>query len=144
MAGRGGQNGMMRRSEYQDKDKPTQIRYSNITAAKGLQFYSGWCCVTLTRKLSWRHFSINYTESLLITLFYRYIKSVNENNFFNNRVSMVNNYPKYSKNCSIYMYVKWFQKDCLRLFNIYDSHPKILKCHAVFWNKYRLRRLVSE
>jgi len=25
------------KSEFQDKDKPTQIRYSNITAAKGMQ-----------------------------------------------------------------------------------------------------------
>lgn len=24
-----------KKSEYKDKDKPTQIRYSNITAAKG-------------------------------------------------------------------------------------------------------------
>ena len=24
------------KAQYQDKDKPTQIRYSNITAAKGL------------------------------------------------------------------------------------------------------------
>lgn len=29
-----------KRSEYQDKEKPTQIRFSNINAAKGL-FTSG-------------------------------------------------------------------------------------------------------
>ena len=28
--------GSSNRSQYKDKDKPTQIRYSNITAAKGL------------------------------------------------------------------------------------------------------------
>lgn len=28
------------RSEYKDKDKPTQIRFSNITAAKGELFHS--------------------------------------------------------------------------------------------------------
>ena len=28
------------RSKFQDKDKPTQIRYSNITAAKGMNNYS--------------------------------------------------------------------------------------------------------
>jgi hypothetical protein len=31
--GPGGDGGS--KSEYKDKDKPTQIRYSNITAAKG-------------------------------------------------------------------------------------------------------------
>lgn len=35
MPGRGG-NGGGSRSEYQDKDKPTQIRFSNITAAKAV------------------------------------------------------------------------------------------------------------
>lgn len=32
-AGPGGDGGS--KSEYKDKDKPTQIRFSNITAAKG-------------------------------------------------------------------------------------------------------------
>lgn len=31
----GGSGDAPSRSEYRDKDKPTQIRYSNITAAKG-------------------------------------------------------------------------------------------------------------
>lgn len=31
-----GSNSHGRKSEFQDKDKPTQIRYSNITAAKGI------------------------------------------------------------------------------------------------------------
>lgn len=30
-----GSAGMGKKSEYQDKDKPTQIRFSNIIAAKG-------------------------------------------------------------------------------------------------------------
>ena len=34
-AKKGGDN----KSQYKDKDKPTQIRYSNITAAKGLFTY---------------------------------------------------------------------------------------------------------
>ncbi len=32
MADTGGQ----KKSEYKDKDKPTQIRFSNLTAAKGI------------------------------------------------------------------------------------------------------------
>ena len=32
---RGNRGGGASKSEYQDRDKPTQIRYSNITAAKG-------------------------------------------------------------------------------------------------------------
>ena len=35
MPAKGG-NSRGKSSEYKDKDKPTQIRYSNITAAKGM------------------------------------------------------------------------------------------------------------
>ena len=39
MPAKGGNNGG-KTSGYKDKDKPTQIRYSNITAAKGRETHS--------------------------------------------------------------------------------------------------------
>jgi len=45
-------NGGGKKSEYQDKDKPTQIRYSNITAAKGWPNLLSIFSITVMLKVS--------------------------------------------------------------------------------------------
>ena len=54
MPAKGGNNGG-KTSGYKDKDKPTQIRYSNITAAKGRQTlsFNAYFIARLVEKFSW-------------------------------------------------------------------------------------------